>query len=315
MRQARADVRVVPEGQPRDEGSCPLSGGSTPQQELRNVSCRDEMGQAMEYTTGLKSDIASIPQYGLPMILLVWVAAAVPMGILGWFVAPALALDPQKPGFERVAVLTAGLAWQFVLVALLLRREVGRFSLSEFRRRLWLNTPRDPQTGRTRGRLWLWIIPLIIVTVVWGMQISAIVEKLGVSVFPFLAEPRGFSLGAALASPEAKSQLVGAWGIWALFLVEALFNTVVGEELLFRGLLLPRMSRAFGRWDWAMNGLLFGLYHLHQPWGMLGSAVEGVFLEALPSRYFRSSWFGIIAHSGQSVFIAVLILGLVLGLA
>jgi hypothetical protein len=48
---------------------------------------------------------------------------------------------------------------------------------------------------------------------------------------------------------------------------------------------------------------------------MLGSAIQGMFLFALPSRYFRSSWFGIVAHSGQTVYLTVLMLGLVLGLA
>jgi membrane protease YdiL (CAAX protease family) len=109
--------------------------------------------------------------------------------------------------------------------------------------------------------------------------------------------------------------LVGAWDIWGLFLVSALFNTVLGEELLFRGLLLPRMAGAFGKKDWLVNGLLFGLYHLHQPWGMLSSAIEGLLLMALPTRKFRSAWCGIIAHSGQSLYLAVLLLGLVLGLA
>jgi membrane protease YdiL (CAAX protease family) len=109
--------------------------------------------------------------------------------------------------------------------------------------------------------------------------------------------------------------MVGAWGMLALFVLSALFNTFLGEELLFRGLLLPRMAGVFGRWDWVMNGLLFGLYHLHQPWRILSSAIGGILLYALPSRYFRSSWFGIIIHSGQSLYFAFLLLGLVLGLA
>src|SRR5262249_17766185 len=160
----------------------------------------------------------------------------------------------------------------------------GAFHWSDIRRRLWLNTPRDPRTGKSRGRLWLWLIPLILLTAVFEMLLLGGIQKLWVAAFPFLAAPPGFVLGARLASPEAKAQLVGAWGILALFLVQGLFNTVIGEELLFRGLLLPRMSGAFGRWDWAMNGLLFGLYHLHQPWGMLTSAVEGMLLLALPTR-------------------------------
>ena len=44
--------------------------------------------------TELKTEIPAIPQYGLARILLIWAAAAVPMGILGWVVAPAVALAP-----------------------------------------------------------------------------------------------------------------------------------------------------------------------------------------------------------------------------
>jgi uncharacterized protein len=33
---------------------------------------------------------------------------------------------------------------------------------------------------------------------------------------------------------------------------------VLGEELPFRGFLLPRMRGAFGRTDWIVNGVLSG---------------------------------------------------------
>lgn len=59
----------------------------------------------MEY----KNNISPIPQYSLRETLLIWAAAAIPMGILGWFVAPALALKLENPGFIRLAVLTVGL--------------------------------------------------------------------------------------------------------------------------------------------------------------------------------------------------------------
>jgi hypothetical protein len=39
-----------------------------------------------------------------------------------------------------------------------------------------------------------------------------------------------------------------------------------------------------------------------------------VLLFAWPSRHFRSAWFGIVAHSGQSMFFSVLMLLLILGL-
>ena len=65
----------------------------------------------------------------------------------------------------------------------------------------------------------------------------------------------------------------------------AIFNTVLGEELLFRGLLLPRMNGAFGRWDWVANGVLFAAYHLHVPWTIPANLIDTFILlsgEALP---------------------------------
>jgi uncharacterized protein len=85
---------------------------------------------------------------------------------------------------------------------------------------------------------------------------------------------------------------------------------VLGEELLFRGLLLPRMNGAFGRGDWLANGVLFAVYHLHIPWVILAGLV-GAFAIAYPTKRYRSALIGIAVHSAQSVFIAVILLMLV----
>lgn len=257
----------------------------------------------------------AIPQYSLRKIVLVWAAAALPMALLGWVVAPALAGDTRNPGFERQLVLTFGLVWQFLLVLALVYQEAGNLRWSTLRQRLWLQTPRSPRTGNPSKRLWWWLIPLVLLTAFYALRLKGIVDHQWVSLFPFLAEPGVFNLTSALATPAGKAQMVGAWHFWGIFVLSALFNTVLGEELLFRGLLLPRMAGVFGRGDWVANGLLFGLYHLHQPWGIVSSAINGILFYALPSRVFRSSWFGIIAHSGQSIYLAILLLGLVLGLA
>jgi membrane protease YdiL (CAAX protease family) len=90
------------------------------------------------------------------------------------------------------------------------------------------------------------------------------------------------------------------------------FNTVLGEELLFRGLLLPRMKGAFGRWDWVANGVLFALYHLHVPWVIPQTLLVDTFAEAYPSRRYRSALIGILVHSSQSLVFLVLLLFLVL---
>jgi membrane protease YdiL (CAAX protease family) len=275
-----------------------------------NVYARAERGQE----AGAAAAGAEVPQYRLGQILAIWAAAALPMGALGWWVAPALGRGAAVPGLARLAVLTVGLAWQFALVVFLVYRETGRLSWSDFRQRLWLTGPRSPQTGAIRPRLWWWLVPVVVLTAAYEMLAIGMVDRLWAGLFPFLAEPEGWSLAGAFASAEFRAGLAGNWGILALYVASAVFNNMLGEELLFRGVLLPRMSGVFGKWDWAANGLLFGLYHLHQPWGILGSALDGMFLYALPSRRFRSAWFGIIAHSGQGVYFTVLLLLLVLGL-
>jgi len=268
-----------------------------------------EKAMTMENT----SKQITIPQYSLLKILAIWATAAIPMGFLGWVVAPAMADDPTRPGFERLAVLTIGLIWQFIMVLFLIYKENGNLRWATLKERLWLGSPRSPKTGEVSRRLWFWLIPLIVLVAIYEMQFSGYVARAWTSLFPFLAEPPGWSLDGLLNTPAGRAQMVGAWNILALFTMSAIFNTVLGEELLFRGLLLPRMNKVFGKWDWVANGLLFGFYHLHQPWGLL--SIGGLIFFAFPTKQFRSAWFGIIAHSGQSIFFIFLMLGLVLGLA
>src|SRR5215208_4879958 len=70
----------------------------------------------------------AVRQYSLAQILAVWAAAAVPMGVLAWIVAPWLRdqLGGRDPFAEALLIcLTVGLIWQFVLILILIRRELG----------------------------------------------------------------------------------------------------------------------------------------------------------------------------------------------
>ena len=257
-------------------------------------------------------------QYSLAKILGLWALAAAPMGLLGWIVSPLLApdagSDPLGAGVTRIVLLAVGLVWLFVLSMLIVRQEEGDLRWATVKRRLRLNTPREPATGAPRRRLWLWVVPFLVAVAVVELVLDSSLENAWVSVFPFLAEPAGFSFGAILESREILQRLEGAWWFLALFVIQAAFNTILGEEFFFRGVLLPRMEGVFGRWGWVANGVLFGLYHVHQPWGIPNSVLTGL-LYAFPAHRFRSTWLSIIVHSAQSLYIAFLVLGVVLGLA
>lgn len=254
-------------------------------------------------------------QYTLWQILGIWLTAGAPMWLLGWVAYPAMSVDlpPVDAGLLRMKLLTVGLVWQFVLAMLVLYREEGDIRLGTISRRFWLNHPVSAKTGETKKSLWWWIVPLILLVAFVEIGFRSALVNLWTAIFPFFAEPKGYD-ASALFAPELRAQWVGAWGLLGLFFVLALFNTFLGEEFLFRGVLLPKMQGVFGKWDWVANGILFSLYHLHQPWGILAT-IPADLIFAYSGKRFRSNWFPIILHSGQSVFILFLILGLVLGLA
>jgi membrane protease YdiL (CAAX protease family) len=242
------------------------------------------------------------PQYSLGQIAGIWAAAALPMGFLAWVLAPWLAdqFDGPSPLPKALLLcLTAGLVWQFVLVAILVWREQRTLRWSRVRRALWLQAPRSPRTGRRGGRIWLVVIPLVL---------ALAAEEL----VPQIHHAVSRDLGPFLDSHAGHVFLAGSWGWFAVIAVCAVFNTVLGEELLFRGLLLPRMNAVFGRHDWLANGVLFAVYHLHVPW-VIPAALLDTFIIAYPAKRYRSALVGIAVHSAQSVFFLALTLSLVLG--
>ena len=62
----------------------------------------------------------------------------------------------------------------------------------------------------------------------------------------------------------------------------------------------------------AVNGATFGLYHLHQPWSIPSSVLDGMFAQAFPTKRFQSTWMGLITHTIPSFVIIGVVLALVL---
>jgi membrane protease YdiL (CAAX protease family) len=242
-----------------------------------------------------------IPQYSRRALLAIWAAAAGPMAVLAWLVAPRVADHQYRPrplAHAHQICLTAGLGWQFLLVIGLVAREQGTLRWGVLREALWLRAPRSPRTGRTGGRLWWVILPLVVVV---GLE----------ELVPALPHALSRDFGEFLGSTGGESLLHGSWGWFALLVAMFVLNTVLGEELLFRGFLLPRMNGAFGDRDWLANGLLFAAYHLHVPWVVPGTLLD-TFAVAYPSKRYGSALIGICVHSAQSVFLTLAVLTLVL---
>jgi hypothetical protein len=139
--------------------------------------------------------------------------------------------------------------WQFVVVLGLVRREQGTLRWSVLRDAL-CSAPRAlPVQGGAEAAPGSSCCP-------WW---SASPPRSSCPSFhiPRAATPLTSSVRAG------HTLLAGSWGWFAILAALFLFNTVLGEGLLFRGYLLPCMKSVFGRRAWLANGVLVALYHLH----------------------------------------------------
>ena len=140
-------------------------------------------------------------------------------------------------------------------------------------------------------------------------QILAIWAAAALPIDPVGPMPR--DLPKLIDTDRAEHFFAGNWGWFGMLVAAALLAPVV-EELLFRGLLLPRMRGAFGKRDFVANGALFTVYHVHQPWSMPATLIDGIVNQAYPTRRFQSTWMGLITHTAPSFLTVGVVLALVL---
>jgi CAAX protease family protein len=249
-------------------------------------------------------------QYGLWKVLGIWALGALPMPLLAWVVAPAIIpYSPFAPGITFWLLMIAGMAWQFVLSLVIVYRELGTLRWSAIRERTWLQAPRDPGTDRPNGKLFWWLVPALLFSAFVNLGIGNYLEAAMGWLFPGL-HPAAFMDMQQMASPGFRGQ----WWILGIALLSALFNYFLGEEFLFRGVLLPKMRGAFGKADWVANGVLFGMYHLHKPWSIPANILSA-FALTLPSRRFRSNWFAIVVHGVEVIPLLMGVLAVILGIS
>lgn len=91
----------------------------------------------------------------------------------------------------------------------------------------------------------------------------------------------------------------GAWWIPVYYAVMMFVLNIGGEELWWRGYVLPRQGLAFGKMTWIVHGVFWSAFHLFmQPtlWDTARMAISGVAL-AYVARRTKSTWPGIVGHT------------------
>ena len=83
-------------------------------------------------------------------------------------------------------------------------------------------------------------------------------------------------------------------GAWLPFFV----LNIVGEEFVWRGVVLPRQEAAFGERAWLVNGAFWLLFHAAFPWQVLLTLVPITLILPKIVQRRHNIWPGMIIHAG-----------------
>jgi membrane protease YdiL (CAAX protease family) len=228
-----------------------------------------------------------------------------PLGLIGsvvYFGIPAAALAGNtlrlvpwmvRRGFSGLTILNVAFG---ILAALLLVAALVAFRLEE-RPSTWTAFRDRMRLWQPTRTIWLWTLATLAVAFGATMLIAPIAETyLGLPLVTIPAETQAFRNSMNAGFPEI--ELSGRWDVLLWFVFSLAVLNIGGEELWWRGIILPRQEVVFGRWAWAVNGILWNLFHIAR-YDTLASIV--IFLPATLSIPYvtqrtRNTWPGIVVH-------------------
>ena len=82
---------------------------------------------------------------------------------------------------------------------------------------------------------------------------------------------------------------------------------ILGEEFLWRGVMLPRQELAFGKYTWIIHGFGWSLFHIAFGWKLMLTLLPIIFILSFIVQKTKNSWTGVILHGGLNgpAFIAI----------
>lgn len=226
----------------------------------------------METQTGLK-------KLGLLGSFAIYIPAAILMYCMTKFLIPYLVnATGQESILMWFIVAGLGIFTPLIIVGILVLRSEG------------YNISKSTWIGRLRFRKitkadMLWCIAGLVVVGIFSMLIMSGLELL---IGKFDHSPSFMSF-----EPLTK----GRYWLLLIWFPYWILN-ILGEEFLWRGVMLPRQEIAFGKNAWLIHGLGWGLFHIAFGWQLLVTLIPLIFIQSYIVQKTKNSWIGVIMHGG-----------------
>lgn len=216
-----------------------------------------------------------VPQFGVGTTLLMFAWPAVWFTLLIYVIEqPLMPLGGTTPTWLVLITIILGTGAELVAGLYLLHREGYKLTISDLRERIRWEWPKGWKA---------WVLAGFVL--ILGMSLSMVLGPVNRALanvpgftppewWPAASNPTIQVKGAADVFPDIT--LKGNYLFVLLYFTIGLVFNIFGEEIYYRGYLLPRMHATFGKWDWVTNGVLFTLKHVYQRWMFPGILVGGL---------------------------------------
>ena len=104
----------------------------------------------------------------------------------------------------------------------------------------------------------------------------------------------------------------GQWEALLFYAVFLFFN-IAGEELWWRGYILPRQELSHGQWAWLIHGIMWTFFHLFRWWDLI-LIVPTALLWSYVAYRFKSNWAITITHFIANFSLATFVIAGVIGI-
>ncbi len=131
----------------------------------------------------------------------------------------------------------------------------------------------------------------------WGWSLAAFGAILGLTA-PLVALIERALPGLELAPWFLQMEPLAGRRLWILAAWLPVFAlTILAEEVVWRGVVLPRQEAALGRWGWLANGAGWLLFHLALGPAILVSLLSIVVILPWVVQRRANSWVGVAIHA------------------
>lgn len=241
--------------------------------------------------------VGSVLLFGVPAVIFTWFL---------FVVMPKVAAGGASPFAAFNAGFMAPLALMLIAAFVAYRLEGRAWSWAAIRDRLRL--------GRPDRSTWLWTLGLVVWLILFlpGLPPNQLIRELFGSVHLF-DQPAGYTAFMGNLT-DGKTQMLGlpfSWGLFLYYITGLFVFNILGEELWWRGYILPRQELAFGGKTWVIHGVMWALFHMfyHTNLGILLSYLPTTWAVSYVAQRTRNSWPGIIGHMVANFQLPLLMLG------